>query len=46
MELWIARDGSIIPEDMVHFIEQHPKTKINYTKLHMQLPDMVSPSRY
>ena len=35
MKLWIARDRSIIPEDMEHFIERHPEKEIEYAKLHI-----------
>ena len=32
MKLWIARDRSIIPEDMEHFIERHPEKEIEYAR--------------
>ena len=35
MKLWIGRDNPIIPEDMEHYIERHPKDKIRYAKLHI-----------
>ena len=35
MKLWIARDNSIIPDDMEHFIERHPEKEIEYAKLHI-----------
>lgn len=35
MKLWIARDSSIIPENMEHFIERHPEKEIEYAKLHI-----------
>ena len=35
MKLWIARDYSVIPDDMKHFIERHHKKEIEFTKLHI-----------
>ena len=35
MKLWIARDYSIIPDDMEHYIERHPEDEIKYAKLHI-----------
>ena len=35
MELWIARDNAIIPDDMEHCIERHPEKEIEYANLHI-----------
>lgn len=35
MKIWIGRDESIIPEDMVHYIERHPEDEIRFAKLHI-----------
>ena len=35
MKLWIARDNSMVPEDMEHYIERHPEDEIKYAKLHI-----------
>ena len=35
MKLWIARDNSVVPEDMKHFIERHPEKEIEYADLNV-----------
>lgn len=35
LSLWIARDDSVIPDDMEHYIEMHPEEEIRFAKLHI-----------
>lgn len=35
MKIWIARDNSVIPDDLEHFIERHPERELEYAKLHI-----------